>query len=871
MEFRVIDTQVLLDASSEWRYSRILKRVNQPSALNDAAQIAVMFDPSYQTLTLHHLRVVRGRDSLDRLDRNRVNLLQREQQLENRLYDGRVTASIVIEDVRAGDEIDFAYSVRGANPVFQGRYSDDVWMASDRGPTGVSQFRLLAPTTRAIHYKTGSPAISVQSRVIGAQRETTFRRQAIAALRFEPGARSQDFLGDQVQLSEFRDWNEVAKWGNQLFVPPAGASPKVDAKAAEMKLKGNSPEERLLETLKFVQTEIRYFGTEMGASSHRPAAPETVLAQRFGDCKDKVMLLSALLRPLGIAAIPVLVSTRYREDVDQLLPGPLAFDHVIARVELNGQSYWMDPTRNHQTGALAHRQVTELRKGLLLEQNAVAMTRLPAGPDRPHMSVEDIFLVESFSGDVRLDSRITYHGILAERVLAAMSAMGQAAFDADSRRPYTQMFPKLKVREPLKIDSSGDRNTTTLIQSFTISDIWKYPDERTLVAEVGYWSLFDTLRIPGETTRQQSFALPEPGVYTHRVEFNYPEPVYERSDAKVFTEGNGKIAFRSSMEGGERNGIYTAELKILKDHVLPSEWETYRTTVLKVAPRLGFGAAVSAIPLTQQTEFRKEMVSLGQKMQSGSIRLKTKTQEEAWFKIAVASAQIGGGRLSAPWKAKALLSRAIAKDNLGRFAEARLDYDAALSLQPEDRDILLAAAVNAGATGDSHRTNMLTDKILKATPTDSEVWLTRARASFVAKNYSAAEHQLLEALKDRAQIRRGFPLLLLYLAAGKQGKDGRQAMAPYLTAELPDGWPRPLIDYAAGKRSAVAALKDAREGEDSAKQQTEAYFYIGHDLLTQGQDRNAREHFQNAMKQGITEYFEHQAASAELTVLSARR
>jgi len=68
----------------------------------------------------------------------------------------------------------------------------------------------------------------------------------------------------------------------------------------------------VLVALEFVQKQIRYFGTEIGPYSHRPASPETVLKRRYGDCKDKVALLSTLLDRLDIRATPILVSATMR-------------------------------------------------------------------------------------------------------------------------------------------------------------------------------------------------------------------------------------------------------------------------------------------------------------------------------------------------------------------------------------------------------------------------------------------------------------------------------------------------------------------------------------------------------------------------------
>ena len=46
--------------------------------------------------------------------------------------------------------------------------------------------------------------------------------------------------------------------------------------------------------------EIRYYSVSLGESSHRPHTPAEVLRNRYGDCKDKSLLLVTILA-LGVA------------------------------------------------------------------------------------------------------------------------------------------------------------------------------------------------------------------------------------------------------------------------------------------------------------------------------------------------------------------------------------------------------------------------------------------------------------------------------------------------------------------------------------------------------------------------------------------
>jgi len=47
-----------------------------------------------------------------------------------------------------------------------------------------------------------------------------------------------------------------------------------------------------------LQQTIRYMGVEVGVGSHTPTHPNAVLTRRFGDCKDKALLVLNMLDAL---------------------------------------------------------------------------------------------------------------------------------------------------------------------------------------------------------------------------------------------------------------------------------------------------------------------------------------------------------------------------------------------------------------------------------------------------------------------------------------------------------------------------------------------------------------------------------------------
>lgn len=93
-----------------------------------------------------------------------------------------------------------------------------------------------------------------------------------------------------------------------------------------------------------VSREIRYTGMDLGEGRLVPRKPTETLRRKLGDCKDKAVLLTAMLRAAGIPAYVALLSAGEGEpDIEGSLPGLGAFNHAIVVVPGN-PAVWIDPT-----------------------------------------------------------------------------------------------------------------------------------------------------------------------------------------------------------------------------------------------------------------------------------------------------------------------------------------------------------------------------------------------------------------------------------------------------------------------------------------------------------------------------------------------
>ncbi len=152
-------------------------------------------------------------------------------------------------------------------------------------------------------------------------------RRAIAARLMvslvPPGGRS----------TNFRTWRDIGEWYRDLTSSQLAPAMPIEQKVAELTSSALATLGKAQALARFVQDDIRYVAIELGIGRFQPHAAADVFAHRYGDCKDKVTLLSAMLKQIGLDSYYVLVNTE-RGAVTQSTPPNIGFNHAILAIAL---------------------------------------------------------------------------------------------------------------------------------------------------------------------------------------------------------------------------------------------------------------------------------------------------------------------------------------------------------------------------------------------------------------------------------------------------------------------------------------------------------------------------------------------------------
>ena len=145
-----------------------------------------------------------------------------------------------------------------------------------------------------------------------------------------------------VLISSFRSWEEVGRWYEHLQQEKIHPSPEIRAKAEELTKGLSNDDAKRRAIYNYVSLRYRYVSISLGIGRYQPHAAEEIFVNQYGDCKDKHTLLAALLSAVGIRAYPALINSA--SSVDQDVPSPGQFNHVISVVAGGSTLSWMDTT-----------------------------------------------------------------------------------------------------------------------------------------------------------------------------------------------------------------------------------------------------------------------------------------------------------------------------------------------------------------------------------------------------------------------------------------------------------------------------------------------------------------------------------------------
>lgn len=464
--YLLVDRQIRVQGG--WaEYQRYVTQVVNPAGVEDGSELTIDFDPALDHLILHAVTVRRGARVIDELRRGRIQVLQRESELDQGLLNGSLTFQLLMRDVRVGDIIDESYTIEHREPELGNRFFERLTTRWD-DPVTRSRLRVLVPEAEPLSIGGTEPSAPVK-RHTGGWQILEWNWNGLPAVVADEDAPGWYQQYPAIQFSQFANWAEVARASLPLYsFDPR--DPDLVAISGRLKSSANTQSGRALAAVRFVQEKITYTGLELGSGAFRPRPPGEVLRSRYGDCKDKTLLAVALLRSMGIDAAPALVSTRWEGHLNEHLPSPGDFDHVVVRLPLAGKTYWVDVTETAQGGVLETLDQADFGQALVISPGVSGLEPIPREvPVRPLVTVTAVFDLragEDAEGSYTLST--VYRGSEADSMRRRLRRTSAAELGRNYLNYYKRRYPGIRAVGPPDIRDDLLANQITANEAYRI-------------------------------------------------------------------------------------------------------------------------------------------------------------------------------------------------------------------------------------------------------------------------------------------------------------------------------------------------------------------------------------------------------------------
>jgi hypothetical protein len=565
-------------------------------ALTNVSQIEFSYDPSYEKAVLHKAIIHRNGEVIDKTKTLTLKELNEETERNVGILNGRKTLYANLSDVRKGDILEYSYSIIGDNPIMKNyfAYRSSVSFSS---PVGRIYYRYVFPKEcKVIISKkntTLKPTISK-----GETTEYVWQIDNPTVLYTESNVPSWYNAYGEIQLSNINTWEEVKAHCMNLFKLENYDTKEINRIADSIKEKYTSTDDQITASVDFVQTHIRYSGNENGIYSHIPRKPDFVLKNRYGDCKEKTVLLNELLKRFNIEAFPVLINTYYGSHIKEEYPGIMRFDHTISGFVFEGKNHFIDPTISYQRGAFINRGAPLYEMGMALSNNHPTFVEIPIDT-KAKTEVDEYFYIRK-SNDVELTVKTVYKGSNADNLRYYFLTNSIDEVQENYKKYYAKYGEKIEVIDSIKYEDDVEENKFTTTEVYLLPNFWS-PEDSTKSKEISKaflpYVLNDRLTYGDVDKRKDPLSIAYPVNIKHIIRI-YEDGTWDFK-SEIKKENNAFFNYSYSRRVNDKEMILEYNYSSKKSVIMPQEYKLFKEKMEFVNDNITF--STSQQPLVEGT------------------------------------------------------------------------------------------------------------------------------------------------------------------------------------------------------------------------------------------------------------------------------
>ncbi|HTQ15381.1 MAG TPA: DUF3857 domain-containing protein [Rhizomicrobium sp.] len=290
-------------------------------------QTTLSYTEGYQAVTISRAYTLKANGT--RIDVSPSGMLYGHGATSAPGFEDLKTVTVVFPNVEVGDEVVIVSVFEQRRPWFENQFAQ-TFAFSHAIVSRDAQIAVTTPASMQVFFDASAMDGGTPETVNGSTRRTwTFQNNV--ALAEEPEAISELDDGPHLVVTTYPDYAAIAHMYDRIFSGRARVTPDIQALADQLTSGTSDRREQTRLLYEWVSQHIAYVDIVLGAGGFVPHEASAVLQNRYGDCKDHVMLLGALLAAKGIASTPVLIDAGNSYKLTNAA-SPFQFNHLITYV-----------------------------------------------------------------------------------------------------------------------------------------------------------------------------------------------------------------------------------------------------------------------------------------------------------------------------------------------------------------------------------------------------------------------------------------------------------------------------------------------------------------------------------------------------------
>jgi transglutaminase-like putative cysteine protease len=325
--------------------SYVLQKVLKEKG-KDIAEVEINYDSTYERVEVEYARTITPSGRV--VYAGAENTRDVTKYLNFPLYSNARAVIISMPSVEVGSIIEYKFKIYSSKLIAANNFSF-IYKLKDKVPMAQENFKLITPRDSGVKFKFFNEQYAAGVNLGPKQEETdshtvyTWQFNHVSPIIPEPVMPSLSLVNPAIGISNFKSWNDVYNWWYKLYKDKIVLDKEEKEFVKELIKNAKDDLEKAKRIYKFCAENVRYVAVEYGQSGYEPHAANEIFLNRYGDCKDKAILLVAMLREAGLKAYPVLIPTREMYDITKDF-ATANFNHAIAAVSLGENLVFMDAT-----------------------------------------------------------------------------------------------------------------------------------------------------------------------------------------------------------------------------------------------------------------------------------------------------------------------------------------------------------------------------------------------------------------------------------------------------------------------------------------------------------------------------------------------